>query len=125
MNRTRACGAPEAGKRLHDAEAFLEIAEVADDPDVKAMNAIHAAIAAADAICCREIGERSAGQDHRQSVELLTRVDKQLASHLRRSLEKKTQAAYGSDDVSATDADRCVVYAQRLVEAARRRVQTN
>lgn len=49
MSGVRNCGAEQAAKRLHDATAFLEIAEIAEDSDVKATNAIHAAISAADA----------------------------------------------------------------------------
>jgi hypothetical protein len=44
--RRSPCTIADARARLHDAEAFLEAAETARDPDVIAANAIHSAIAA-------------------------------------------------------------------------------
>lgn len=57
--------------RLHDAEDFLEAAEHAHYPDVIATNAIHSAIASADALCCFALRERSADGSHLAAVELL------------------------------------------------------
>ena len=48
--RRQPCTAEAARARLHDAQAFLEAAETSADPDVKATNAIHAAIAAATCV---------------------------------------------------------------------------
>jgi len=45
--RRQPCTVDDARARLRDARAFLATAELASDPDVKAANAIHAAIAAA------------------------------------------------------------------------------
>jgi hypothetical protein len=50
--RRSPCTVADARARLHDAEAFLDTAEATKDPDVIATNAIHSAIAAADAVCC-------------------------------------------------------------------------
>ena len=54
MSRSRGsrkpCDAQQARQRLVDARQFLEAAKLLDAPDVVATNAIHAAIAAADAI---------------------------------------------------------------------------
>lgn len=116
------CTIADARARLHDAEAFLQTAQTASNSDVVATNAIHAAIAAADAICCVALRERSAGGSHTAAVELLRRVDAALAAALQRSLDRKTQAAYESRDVSARDAAACVRQATALVEAARSRV---
>jgi hypothetical protein len=58
VSRVRDCGPEQAAKRLHDATAFLEIAEIAEDSDVKATNAIHSAIAPADALCCLALRRR-------------------------------------------------------------------
>ena len=71
----RPCGTEEARARLHDADAFFEVAETATDPDVIATNAIHAAIAAADAICCMALRKRSGGPDHATAPSLLAQVD--------------------------------------------------
>lgn len=122
--RQTPCTVIDAKVRLHDAEAFLEAAEVATNPDVVATNAIHAAVAAADAICCIALRERSADGSHPAAVQLLSRVDRKLASTLSRSLNRKTQAAYESRDIATKDAAACVRQATTLVEAARSRVLT-
>jgi hypothetical protein len=114
----------DARARLTDAEAFVEAATIATNPDVKATNAIHAAIAAADAICCIALRERSADANHTAAVELLAQVDARLSVTLNRALSRKTQAAYESRDISATDAAACVHQATALMEAARIRVLT-
>jgi len=114
----------DARARLHDAEAFLDTAEVAKDADVKTTNAIHAAIAAADAICCFALRERSADANHAAAIDLLRTVDPQLAATLARLLSRKQQAAYETRDVSTKDAAICVRQATSIVEAARRRALT-
>ena len=87
------CDQTRARQRLVDARQFLEAAELLDAPDVVATNAIHASIAAADAITCSALGERSADSDHGAAVDLLRQVDASLAAALKRSLDRKTQAA--------------------------------
>lgn len=119
--RRQPCTTADARARLHDAEAFLDTAEAAPDPDVKATNAIHAGIAAADAVCCFALRERSADANHTAAADLLRTVDAQLAATLVRLLGRKQQAAYESRDVSARDAATCIRQATTLVEAARSR----
>ena len=94
-----------------------------DAPDVVATCAIHAAIAAADAITCHTLGERSNDGNHVSAVELLHRVDAGLATALKRALDRKTQAGYESADISATDAASCVRWAEQLMAAAETRLQ--
>ncbi len=120
--RRKPCTVADAKARFHDAEAFLEAAETSPDPDVIATNAIHAAIAAADAICCIALRERSADGSHAMAVDLLGRVDRRLADALSRALSRKTQAAYESRDLAAKDAAACVRHAVSVIEAARPRV---
>jgi hypothetical protein len=121
--RRRPCTVADAKARLHDAEAFLEVAQSARDPDVAATNAVHAAIAAADAICCVAMRERSADGHHATAVGMLGEIDTTLAAALRRAVDHKNQAAYEARDITATDANTCVRQAATLVEAARIRVQ--
>ena len=113
----------DARARLADAEAFLEAATISTNPDVVATNAIHAAIAAADAVCCIALRERSADANHTAAVELLAQVDARLSAALARALARKSQAAYETRNVSATDAAACVRQATTLLKAARIRVQ--
>jgi hypothetical protein len=75
--RTQECDAAQARKRLADARLFLELAETVDDArdadslSVSAANAVLAGIAAADAACCRALGERSRSEDHRDATKLV------------------------------------------------------
>ena len=120
----RPCNVQEARKRLIDARQFLEAAELLDAPDVVATCAIHAAIAAADAITCHALGQRSSDGNHTSAVDLLRQVDASSATALKRALDRKTQAGYESSDVSAADAASCVRWARRLLEAADTRLQS-
>jgi hypothetical protein len=81
---------------------------------------IHAAIAAADAITCHALAERSNDGNHASAVDLLRQVDATLATTLKRSLDRKTQAAYESSDISKTDAASCVRWAKQLLTGPRR-----
>ena len=98
------CDPRPAKQRLIEARQFLEAAELLNAPDVVATNAIHAAIAAADAVTCHALGERSSDGSHASAIELLRRVDPNLATALKRALDRKTQAAYESTDLSRADA---------------------
>jgi hypothetical protein len=120
--RRTSCTPTDAKARLRDAEAFAEAADTATNADVIATNAIHAAIAAADAICCVALRERSADANHGAAVDLLGTVDKGLASALRRALDRKNLAAYEVRDISASDAKACVRQAVLLIDEARVRV---
>lgn len=117
------CDVQQARQRLIDARQFLEAAGLLDAPDVVATNAIHAAIAAADAITCHVLGERSSDGNHVAAVELLRLVDVGLATALKRALDRKTQAGYESTDISASDAASCVRWAEQLLAAAEARLE--
>jgi hypothetical protein len=120
--RRSPCDVSDARARFHDATAFLDAAKSLHDPDVVATNAIHAAVAAADAVCCVALRERSADGNHAAAVDLLSKVDKGLSTALKRALDRRQQAACESRDVSASDAKMCVRQAELLVTAARQRV---
>ena len=120
----RPCNVQQARKRIIDARQFFEAAEILDAPDVVATCAIHAAIAAADAITCHALGERSSDGNHGSAVNLLRQVDASLAAALKRALDRKTQAGYESGDVSTADAARCVRWARQLLTAADTRLQS-
>ncbi len=117
------CDVQQARRRLVDARQFLETAKLLDAPDVVATCAIHAAIAASDAITCHALGERSSDGNHVSAVDLLRQVDAKLATALKRALDRKTQAGYESVDISAADAESCVNWAGQLLEAAEARLQ--
>jgi hypothetical protein len=84
--RRRPCAAEDARTRAAHARASLEVAKLirgdAAKPEdlnfkhVAAGNAVLAAIGASDALCCRLLGERSRGLDHRDAVALLELRDR-------------------------------------------------
>lgn len=84
VGRRKSCGPVEASARLAQAHAYLETARLISDEEdtpasrdfnhVAAGNAVLAAIAASDAICCGLLGVRARGQDHREAIDLLHQV---------------------------------------------------
>ncbi|MGH9106482.1 MAG: hypothetical protein ACRDZX_11745 [Acidimicrobiales bacterium] len=113
----------EARARLRDAEDFLEVAKRSDNPGVIATNAVRSAIAAADAMCCLALRQRSASADHPAAASMLARVDTKVAASLKRLLDRKNQAAYEARDIAVGDAATCMRQATSILEAARQRVQ--
>ena len=119
--RTKECSVADARARLIDARQFLDAAGMLAIPgngDVVTTNAIHAAIAASDVICCLQLGRRSNDANHEAAIALLDQANTELAGQLRRALARKQQAAYESRDVADSDAKACVEAARRLVTAA-------
>lgn len=121
-SRTRECGRPEAQARLVKAEAYLRYAQVALDDaefDPAAGNAVIAGIAAADAICCVRLGQRSADDDHQAARAHLARVDRDAAAALGRLLGVKHRAHYDHLSVTSSAARSAVRAARTLIEHAR------
>jgi hypothetical protein len=139
--RRRPCTAEDARTRAAHARAYLEVAKLirgdADKPEdlnfnhVAAGNAVLAAIAASDALCCRLLGERSRGQDHRDAVALLEQVRfgtgtdevqarraRDLARALATALDLKDDSHYGTLMVGATELRRLIRATEVLVSAA-------
>jgi hypothetical protein len=139
--RRRPCSAADARSRRDQAKAYLDTAKLvrseSGKPDdvnfdhVAAGNAVLAAIAAADAITCRLLGERSRGQDHRQAIDLLAQVRygtgtasdqtkraRGLASALAVALDLKDDSHYGTLMVSGNQLQRLIRAAEKLVAAA-------
>jgi hypothetical protein len=128
--RTKHATAAQARQYLAKAEEFLVVAAEclqASRHIAATGNAIHATMNAADAVCVSRIGQRSAGQDHAQAIDLLKLAGPdgaELARHLARLLPLKTKAEYDPDDVPRGVASRAVGTAQKAVAVARRVVAT-
>ncbi|MEZ0166426.1 hypothetical protein AB2L27_16815 [Kineococcus sp. LSe6-4] len=135
--RTGDCTPAEARTRLRQARLSLEAAELVQAEDlaeaatVATGNAVLAAIAAADAICCFVAGVRSRGQDHRQAIALLQEAtgDAALARGLREVLDLKVQRRalapaghYGLSNVSQANCTAAIRRARALVEDATTRL---
>jgi hypothetical protein len=79
--RTQACSEADATMRLRHARKFLEVAELVagEGSEIEyasqaAALAVLAGIAATDAACCKSLGRRSRGQDHRSAIALVERA---------------------------------------------------
>lgn len=120
------CSAATRQGRLTKATQFLEAADLvavlADDEaglvDAHVTLLVHAGIAASDVICCRSLGLHAKGTDHREAIDLLGKVDRNLANDLATLLSMKTQAGYGTTTTSSRNRARAARAAERLVERA-------
>jgi hypothetical protein len=122
--RSRPCTADDAHKRLRDAEKYLEVAELVSSEDsleshnVAAWLAVLAGIAAADAACCKALGESSRGQDHRDAATFLRRISpggEVAANNFERLVGLKDKAHYSFLNVSAKDRTSAIRRTRQLV----------
>jgi len=130
LGRGQECSGEDARRRRQHAQRFLEVAEIAadeheQDPEyasVAVSLAVLSGIAAADAACCRALGERSRGQDHHEAERFLERLTdgKEAARELRALLDLKDEANYGFFDLSAAELRRALRRARSLLEFADR-----
>jgi hypothetical protein len=126
--RTQVCSEGDATTRLRHAQKFIEVAQLVagEGEDVEyssqaAALAVLAGIAASDAACCKVLGRRSRGQDHRAALTLVEDVKpggKQAANALNRLLSLKDEAQYGLIDVGGQDLKAALRRANDLVEFA-------
>ena len=117
----------EASLYLGKADQFVEQARSALEGsrnDAAMLNAIHAAISAADAVAVALSGRRSAEPDHRRAVDLLEEVGgrsetiRASVKQLRTLLAKKNAVEYESRRAKAKEAVEAVSRAVRIVEWA-------
>jgi hypothetical protein len=125
--RVEPCDSAQARARLRDAQAQLDLAEIAgvnsraEERKAAASCAVVAGVAAADAACCAALGQRSRGQDHRQASDLLRRIEPggdQAARHFGRLIGLKDAAQYGFDDLSGAMLTAVQRQAKALVDFA-------
>jgi HEPN domain-containing protein len=123
--RTRPVSAAQVRAYASKAEEYADAAESELDSKryIAATSlAIHAAINAADAVCGARLGQRAAGQDHDQVLDLLQQAGRDgadMAKNVRRLLPLKTKAEYEPDDVAPGVARNAVERARRCVAIAR------
>jgi hypothetical protein len=130
-DRVQTCTRADAVVRLGHARLYLEVAttvigvEGDEDATVATGNAVLAAIAAADAICCSSTGSRYRGQDHARAAEVLERAtgDKRLGTLLRDVVTLKDLGHYGLGNVVVSRAKAAVRKAGQLVAEAEKRVR--
>jgi hypothetical protein len=121
----------EAALYLAKSLQFLEEAQQALKSarhDAAMLNAIHAAISAADGVTVALAGRRSTDPDHQWAVDLLEEVGGRSesitarAKQLRALLAKKNQVEYESRRAKASEASDAVARASRFVAWARETV---
>jgi hypothetical protein len=94
------------------------------------LNAIHAAISAADAVCVALGGVRSTDSDHQRAVALLLDITaaspdvRPNAKALRELLSRKNAVEYESRPATQDEAVTCVKQARRLVDWSRATVES-
>ncbi len=122
--RTTAMDAAAIRARAAQARAFLDAARLqfGDSPagnSVAGTDAVHAGIAAADALCGTALGYCSRGENHEQAVDLLRRAVSGAApsTNLHRLLSLKSLAGYSPTMLSDTKTAEMIKYAERLVAA--------
>lgn len=129
MSRRATCGATQARERVEYAAEQLTLAEIGHPwPTTAARKAsgaaaVLAAIAAADAICCLRLGERSRDADHRAAAGLLATVHPEgpdLAKSLRIALDAKDPMHYATDYLTPDRHTAVRRAATTLVTAAQR-----
>jgi hypothetical protein len=117
-SRVQPCGEDEARRRLRDARAQLDLAELAggasspEERKAAGSCAVLAGIASADAACCKALAQRSRSQNHHDAVALVRQLSPggpSAAKQLERLLGLKDQAQYGFEDITG----------QRLIAAVR------
>jgi hypothetical protein len=126
--QTQTCSSQDAKTRLAHARKFLEVAELAagegdelEYSSAAAALSVLAGIAASDAACCKALGRRSRGQDHRAAIGLVEQVEpggKEAGNALRRLLDLKDEAHYGLFDIGGADLRAAVRQAKALVDFA-------
>ncbi len=125
--RSRQCDAADARKRLADAEKYLEVAElVAGEDSLESHNvatglAVFAGIAAADAACCKALGESSRGPDHRDAASFLRRITpggEAGANNFERLVGLKDKVHYSFLNVSGQDRTGAIRRASHLIDFA-------
>lgn len=118
-----------AAARAAVAREYQQLAELVASEDrqfahnAAAGNAVLAAIAAADAICCLRLGRYHVGDDHRAATMLLTRVrpdGQQLAKDLAKVLAINDQVHYSGDPLPDHRLKSVLRSADRLVDVAER-----
>jgi hypothetical protein len=124
--KTQPCDQKTRSGRLAKAKQFLDAAEILEtitEGDVDVEDAyitmcVHSGIAAADVICCAQLGEHSSGENHGDAVALLAKVDNTMARHLGTLLKLKTRSRYSAAPSSEADRKRAGRAARALVDHA-------
>lgn len=126
--KSSVCGKGTAQSRLNVAREYQALAhsklnvETGAVRNAMAGNAILAGIAAADAICCIRLGERSTSSDHSDAVLFLAKVNPVLAQKLSTLIGSKPTSHYGENFIGIETLKSCLRAMDQLVLAATKAV---
>lgn len=107
-------------------QLLAELVAVEDRPfahNAAAGNAVLAAVAASDAICCLKLGKYHTGEDHRGATRLLGQVrpdGQDMSRQLAKVLAVKDQVHYSGDPLPESRMRSVLRSTARLVETAER-----
>lgn len=129
MARTVPCGERQRAGRMSKAREFFTsaeklgvLAEPTDPVDAQVELFIQAGIAAADVVCCVQMGLHASGQDHKDAVALLKQVDSKLSVDLSTVLSLKARTSYGAERATLNHLKQARRAATHLLDGARLRV---
>ncbi len=124
-SRRHPMDASAVGIRMKDAQTRLDSAELqlaGDSPHEwkhAAEIAVSAGIAASDAVCGHVLGYKIAADSHRDAVTALREAaTSSVAKHLEVLVAAKSTQSYGDRLPTRSEAERLILHARRLVEAA-------
>ena len=124
-DRTRPGTKADAKLYIGKATEFLaemESALTGERWDAAGLGAIHAGISAGDAVLCYRGGVRSAGRDHRATVDLLVETLGEAAvvpsRHLKRLVDKKNLVEYEQRRLTRAESMDLAEHARRFVKWA-------
>jgi DNA-binding phage protein len=122
MRRTRSVSPQAAKNYLKKAREFAAAMEAALQErhwNAAGLAAVHAAISAGDAILAAFVGIRSAEQDHRQIITLLSdhlgEGGKKMANHVQRVIARKNLVEYEERLIREADAAQMAEHVRRLM----------
>ena len=128
--KTRPLAANLYRNYLQKADEFFEMAKGAHERgkwNASVSNAVHAGISAADAVTTFFLQERSAGSEHSQIFQLLSRLqlraeERKQFDHLQRLLAAKNKAEYEETLLRQKDAEASLLDAERFIRWARQKL---
>ena len=119
----------DARAHLAKAREFLDAAEVTHELglyNAATSNAVTSGINSKDAICLTLTGRTGKADDHKSAVPELRAsgpIGREQASTLDRLLRLKPRSQYQPESIAASDAERSIRWAERLLGAAERVVR--
>lgn len=130
--QTRKVEKHHAGDYANRAQQLINAAQGALEKgewDACAINSVHSAISASDALCTFNLGQRSSSQRHEDAIKLFKSMGPQdpaileNANRLARILGGKNSSAYEEKPVPRKEAEYLLMEAQRLLGFVKSRLK--